>query len=131
MPTTGAPAAHGSSAAPNPPPSRLDQGAAGVTAQPHLQRFRDSARDPVLGGEDVLDRHVVAVGPELEAVVRLDELGGDADPVVRLADAPLEQRADAQAVRHLPDREVGVPEAEGGGAGGYAESFHPRPRLPS
>ena len=56
----------------------------------------DARRDLVLDGEDIVEVAVVAVAPEMAAGGRVDELGGDADAVARLAHAPLEHVAHAK-----------------------------------
>ena len=77
-----------------------------------FKRSGDRARDLVLHVEDVLQLAVVALGPELEAVARVDQLHGDADAVARAAHAALEHRRDAELVgdrradrRRLSERE--------------------------
>jgi hypothetical protein len=68
----------------------------------------DAGRDLVLDGEDVVEAPVVALGPEVVAGRRLDELGRHPDPVGRLADAAPEDvpdpelAADGPGVYRLP-----------------------------
>ena len=74
-----------------------------VPAQPQLERIHDGARDLVLDREDVLELAVVGLGPEVVAVLHVDELRGDADPVADLAHAALEHRRHAELLADLPD----------------------------
>ena len=74
----------------------------GRDAQP--QRGDDRFGDLLLDRERVLDAAVVAVRPELVPIAA-DEAGADAQVVVDLADASLEQRPDAKRARH--DAHVG------------------------
>ena len=62
----------------------------------HLQRFNDGLRYLVLDLEDVGEVPVVAVGPDVPARAAIDELRCDPHPVPGLADAALEDMADAQ-----------------------------------
>ena len=57
------------------------------------QRVDDRAGDLVLNSEHVDQLAVVALRPELPPVVGRRELGGDAQPVARLAHRPLEHDA--------------------------------------
>ena len=61
-----------------------------------LQRGDDGARDFVLHFEDILDVAVVGLRPDVIAVVRADQLCGDADSAARLAHAAFEHVRDAQ-----------------------------------
>ena len=56
----------------------------------------DAGRDLVLDGEDVVERPVVALGPEVGAGGGIDQLRGHPDAVAGLADAALEHVADAE-----------------------------------
>src|SRR5262245_56601851 len=55
----------------------------------------------VLQIEDILQRAIEAVGPEMHPGGGVDELACDTHPVCRLAHAPLEHVADAQLAAHL------------------------------
>ena len=72
-----------------------------VRQQRRAELVGDLDRDLVLEGEDVGDRPVVAVGPELGAVAGLHEPGRDPDPVARPLDAALEQVVGADGAAHL------------------------------
>ena len=65
------------------------------------ERGDDLARDLVLNGEDVLERAVVAFGPQVMPGRRLDELSGNAYLVSRLANAALEDVAHPQFAAHV------------------------------
>ena len=71
-----------------------------------LELWRDRADDalghPVLQLEDVLERAVEAVGPEMGAGRRIDELAGDAHAVRGLAHAAFEHVAHAELAADLP-----------------------------
>ena len=58
----------------------------GFRTELHLERLDDVLRDLVLKGEDVLHPPVVALGPELVAVVDVDQLDGDPDAFPGRAD---------------------------------------------
>jgi len=55
----------------------------------------------VLQFEDVVERAVEAVGPDMRAARRVDQLGGDAHPVGGFAHRAFEHIAHAQLARHL------------------------------
>ncbi len=69
----------------------------------HPERLGDGRGDLLLHREDVLQDAVVAVGPEMEPVGAVDELGGNADAVAGLADAPLQHRPHPQVRGHPGD----------------------------
>jgi hypothetical protein len=60
----------------------------------------------VLDGEDIVERPVVALRPEVSAALRLDELPGDPDPVAALPHATLEDVADPKLAADLADVHV-------------------------
>jgi hypothetical protein len=66
--------------------------------QLHLRRYRrnDAARHLFLDGEHILQRPVIALGPQMVAGGRIDQLGGHPHPVSGLADAALDHVAHAQ-----------------------------------
>ena len=65
------------------------------------ERGDDLRRHVVLHGEDVGQVAVEPLGPEVAAGRRVDELGGDPDPIARLAHAALEHIAHAEALADL------------------------------
>ncbi len=85
------------------------------------QRGGHALRDLVLDGEDVAERAVEALRPPVVAGRDLDELDGHPQPVSRLADAALEQRAHAEVTAHGADVGPRPAELEGRGPGGHAE----------
>ncbi len=69
-------------------------------------RFDDadnSLGDLILEIEDVVQGAVEAVGPEMRARFRLDQLSGDAQPIARFAYAALQHIAHAEFAPDLPD----------------------------
>ena len=68
-----------------------------------LDRAGDAGRDLVLQIEDIVERAVEAVGPEMTAAARVNQLPGDAYPVAGLPHRAFEDVADAQyrATRRL------------------------------
>ena len=64
-------------------------------------RADDVLGDPILKLEDVVERALIALGPEMAARLRVDELSGDAHAVRRLADAAFEHIAHAQVAADL------------------------------
>ena len=84
---------------------RADADDAGLLGgrQPDLERRHDLERDLVLDGEDVGELAVVAVGPEMPAGRRVDQLGGDAHPLAGAPHAALEHMADAQLPADHPE----------------------------
>src|SRR5215471_12663881 len=77
--------------------------AAGVfcRVQLGLDRRHDPFGDLVLHGEDVAEIAVVALGPNVIAGFRLDQLRGDPQPVAALADASFEHVAHAELASDL------------------------------
>ena len=66
-----------------------------------LELLHDRLRDLVLDGEDVGQIAVVAIGPEMRPVLRIDQLRVDADALARLSDAAFENVGDVEAPAHL------------------------------
>ncbi len=64
-------------------------------------RADDALGDPILKLEDVVERTLVALGPEMAAGRCIDELSGDAHAVRRLAHAAFEHIAHAQVAADL------------------------------
>ena len=59
-------------------------------AQFRLDRANDTARDLLLKREDVVERAVETVGPDMCAGCRIDQLAGDANSTTGLAHAAFE-----------------------------------------
>jgi hypothetical protein len=78
-------------------PRALDLG----LAQHRRDRADHAFGDPVLQIERVFEGAVEAVGPQVLAACRLDELAGDAHPVARLAKAALDHIPHAELTRDL------------------------------
>ena len=74
----------------------------------------DGTRDIVLQFEDVLELAVIAFGPHMAVGAPVDQLRGDAHPVVHLAHAAFEQVLHAEPRRHLVDVDVLSLVGEGG-----------------
>src|SRR5438105_2308839 len=70
-------------------------------AQPRLYGAGDIARNLVLQFENVIEGAVEAVGPDVRAASRVDQLSSDAHAVAGLADAAFEHVAHAQFARDL------------------------------
>ena len=81
-----------------PRPQRLRAHHAGLDRPDH------PPDDLVLQREQILELAIVAVGPEMMAGVRLDQLGRDAHPVARAPRAALDHVADAELAPDLLDR---------------------------
>ncbi len=71
------------------------------SAQVERQRGRHLLRDGVLHGEDVGEVVVEGLGPELLALASAQKLDGDAEPLIDLLDAPLEDRVDPECLAHF------------------------------
>jgi len=56
--------------------------------QPHLQRVDNGVRNLILNGKNVGQVSVVAVSPDMAAVVRVDELSGDANALSSAQQVP-------------------------------------------
>ena len=80
--------------------------------QRHLQLRRHVGRDLVLDGEDVVQRSVPRVRPQVIPVLGPDQLGGDAHLVVGLPDRALQHVRHLQALGDLGDLQVLVLERE-------------------
>ena len=63
--------------------------------------------DLVLNREDVVERPIIALRPEVSARLRLDQLSGDPDAVAALPDAAFEDVANPQLASDLADIDVG------------------------
>jgi hypothetical protein len=71
--------------------------------QARLDRTDDVARDLILHGEDVAERAVVALGPDMRAGFRLDQLRGDAHARADRAVAALHHVAHAELAADAAD----------------------------
>jgi hypothetical protein len=79
------------------------EGAPLLGAEGDPQGPDDIAGDLLLDGEDVAELTVVGFRPEVVAAGGVDELDGDPQAVVGLADAALEDAVDAQPVADLAE----------------------------
>ena len=70
-------------------------------AELDCERRDDLLLEGILHGEHVVQLAVVALGPQRPVADRVDQLGGDTDPVGRTADAAFQHVAHAQFLRHL------------------------------
>ncbi len=69
--------------------------------QGRLDDAGDTGRHPILQVEYVFHRTVEAVGPEMRAGLRLDQLGGDPHPIAALPHAAFEHIAHAEVAADL------------------------------
>ena len=76
---------------------RLRQGLLLGALQVDLQRRNDLVRDVILDGEDVGQRSVIALCPDLAAIGAVDQPGRNSDPVAGAPDASFEHIGDLQA----------------------------------
>ena len=103
------------------PPRALDLGDLDLRPDDH----RDVRGDAVLEGEDVVERAVEVLGPEVRAGDAVDELGGDPEPVAGPPHAALEHVAHAELPRDLPHVDGAALVDEGRGAGDDGEAAEP------
>ncbi len=89
--------------------------------QGQLQRLDHLACNVVLHDEDVVERAVIRLRPEVVAVRRLDQLRRDADLVAGLAHAALQDVRDVELLRHFLDVDLLALELEGRGARGNSQ----------
>lgn len=68
-----------------------------------MQRASDLASDIVLQREKVACVAVVPVGPQLRAVTRVEQFGGNAHPIAESSDAPFDDGADDVGMLQLRD----------------------------
>ena len=101
-----------------------DQSLALLQTQRHAQRAGDGLRDVFLDGEHVGELAVVILGPEMHAVVGLDELRRDAHAVARLAHRAFDQMGRAQRLADGAHILVLALELEGRGARDHAQVRH-------
>src|SRR5216683_164111 len=80
-------------------PDALDLG----PTQARLDRSDHTEGDLVLQREDVVDRAIVAFGPDVPAALGLDQLAGDADAAHRPAHAAVEHIAHPEFATDLAD----------------------------
>ena len=90
---------------------------------------RDGTRDVILNGKDIGHLPVVALGPEMTAVGRGDELCRHAEPTAGPANAALEYRAHTEGLCNPTDIVVLPLECERGGACDHLQSGEPRQRV--
>ena len=93
-------------------------------AQGYLERTDDLLRHIILDLEDVGEIAVVALSPEMSAARSVDQLGGDANPVARLANAAFQREPDAEFPAHIGNIERLVLVDEGRVPGDDEQSGH-------
>ena len=69
--------------------------------QRYIERVRDPARDLVLQREQVADVAVEALGPEMRVGRGVDQLGVDANPVLRSLDTAFQHVTHAELTADL------------------------------
>jgi len=69
--------------------------------QLHVERVRDPARDLVLQREQVADVAVEALGPQMRVGLCVNQLGVDANPVVRSLDTAFQHITHAELTADL------------------------------
>ena len=94
---------------------------AGVRDELQPQGLCDGLGDFVLNGEDVGELAVVPLGPEVIAVLGVDQLRGHADAASRTTDAAFENRPDAERLGDPADVLFLAAEGKGGRARGDLE----------
>jgi hypothetical protein len=109
---------------------RLHAGGRGLHAHElALQRLGDRAGDLVLDGEDALQLAVVGLRPEMESVLDVDQLRGDAQGVSLAAHRAFQERVHAQVGADLLHGRSRPAQREGRGAGGDAQAVDVRQRV--
>src|SRR5437764_14379078 len=91
-----------------------------------LQRRRDRIGDLVLNREDVGERAIIPLGPDVPAAFCLDQLRGDADLAAGRAQTAFEHIAHAELDANLPDIGGSALVGEGGVAGDDEQPAQPR-----
>ena len=102
----------------------LQPGAPALHLQLGLQRVGDGLADLRLDREGVVELAVVGLGPDVEAVLHADQLGGHPQPVAVAPDAALDHVGDAQPLADLAQVLVLALEIEGRGAAGDLQVRH-------
>ena len=82
----------------------------GWPASSNPELVHDGRGNLVLNRKDVRELAIETLGPELIAVLGVDELRRDAHAVARLSNAALESRSDPQPPADLGDLEILCPE---------------------
>ena len=77
--------------------------------------------DLILDRKDICHREIVAFGPQMCATFRIDELYRDAQPLCRIAHAPMECVLGAEYLRSFCDIDRPVPYCEGRTADDHAK----------
>ena len=84
--------------------------------KPDLQRLHDRAGNLVLHRENVIERPVIGLRPQVRAVGGADQLRGNAQLVAGLAHTAFQHMGDVQLLRDLSDLDVLALESERGRA---------------
>ena len=95
-----------------------------MMSQSHAKRRYNGSRDFFLDREDVRQLPIVALRPQLVAVLRTDQLRADSEPVPALSNASLDDRRNAQLSANLADVGIRILELKGGGPGGDLEAIN-------
>ena len=98
----------------------------GCAGEPASKLVDDGRGNLVLNREDVREIPIETLGPQLIAVLGVDELCCDAHAVPGLANAALERGADSQSPADLGDVEILALKGERRGAGDDAQPGHSR-----
>ena len=77
------------------------------------QRADDAARDLVLNGENVVERPIEPLRPQVAPAGGVDQLRRHPDPLAGLANAAFKHVADAKLARDIGDRHGAAFEDEG------------------
>ena len=94
--------------------------------QARLDRADDAQGDLVLQFEDVVERAIIALGPDMRAARRRDQLRGDPHAVAGLAQAAFEDIAHAELAADLLQVDGPALVSEGRVAGDDMEPLKPR-----
>lgn len=108
---------------------RLHNGLLLALAERQAKHDKHAAGDLVLDGKNVVVVAIEALGPQMIAVLRVDQLDGNAEPVSSLADAALQERLNAESFPDLTRVHSPGAEGEAGGSGRDPETFHPGQRV--
>ena len=77
-----------------------------LQSQIALKGINDRGRNLVLYREDILEFLVISLGPEMEAVSRVNKLSGDAYFQARLSNAAFQNKACVQLSPYIDDVQV-------------------------
>ena len=89
----------------------------------------DARRDVVLNGEDVGEIAIVALGPQLRAVVRPNQLSADSNPLSHPAHAAFQDRRHAESLCNARNWHVLAFESKRGSARNHLQARDSRQRV--